>query len=89
VKPVLCVEYLTPEQIRARLSVLYEKGDRISRYRETRDQFVLDAKQLHLMRHYHRVPGRDPFPGFIAKTLGRTIDVLEARLRLVEEREAA
>lgn len=87
-KPILCKTYFELDPIRDRLVVLYAKAGRIYRYEQSRlagvgDVSLLDEKQLAIMAKYGRQPGA-PFPELVAKTLGRTIDILEARRRSLE-----
>lgn len=80
--------YTDPGEIRLRLSVLYEKADRIVLYNWSvehgePDVGLLDEKQRAILAKYRRQPG-DLFPGCVRRTLARTIDTLETRRRRLE-----
>lgn len=81
--------YVDPSEIRARLAVLHDKAWRINAYNATctlggvPEADLLDEKQRIILAARYR-DGR-PFPRDVRKTLGRTIDVLQARLKQIEQ----
>lgn len=84
--------YVDPEDIRDRLQVLYAKMDRLIRYQDSikagrPDVSLLDEKQRTiLIEKYHRAPG-ERMPPQVRRTLGRTIDALQTRLKVQEAKK--
>lgn len=77
-----------PDEIPARLDVLYKKWARIVAYQATRDPVVLDEKQLSIMDEYGLLLGHDEFPAWVFRTLRRTIDRLLTIQRFQSRRAA-
>lgn len=81
--------YTSSKDIRARLTVLYEKSWRIASYNNTLDPQTLDGKQVGIMKEYGRKLGRDRMPEDVRQSLRSTITYLENRLIEIEDRRAA
>lgn len=74
-----------PRELRARLTVLYDKQFRIASYNTTLCRDTLDAKQVAIMHEFRRKVGRDKFPKKVRETLARTVLDLERKLRDLEQ----
>lgn len=81
--------YQSSRQIRARLTVLYDKSWRTASYNSTLDPQTLDAKQIKIMKEFGCKLGRDRMPRVVKDSLTRTIITLENRLIEIEDRRAA
>lgn len=84
--PACLVDYRTLKQVRDRLVVLYDKADRLQRFRDSgwTDSSMLDEKQLAILAETVNPAARF---SRIFRTLRWTIDYLESRRRTLERRE--
>jgi hypothetical protein len=95
---VRLADYTEPEMIRERLEVLRDKRARIAAYNESckigaSDLSLLDEKQQATLAFRNGIrerkgwPPLEHYPFRIWKTLGATMQVLEARLAEIKKRE--